>query len=93
MMRDNAGMTIPEIPPSEALQRQRAGALLLDVRESFEHATGMASGAIALPRGDIARRIAEVAPDPDADIHAIFGGGEPAPLPEGRPDDRRTTLG
>ena len=76
MMRDNAGMTIPEISPGEALQRQRAGALLLDVRESFEHATGMASGAIPLPRGDIAQRIADVAPDRDADILTICAHGQ-----------------
>ncbi len=75
-MRDNAGMTISEITPGEALQRQRSGALLLDVRESFEHATGMARGAIPLPRGDIPMRIADVAPNPDADILTICAHGQ-----------------
>ncbi len=75
-MRDNADMAIPEINPGEALRRVRDGALLLDVRESFEHATGLASGAIPLPRGDIAWRIAEVAPDPDADILTICAHGQ-----------------
>ncbi|MDE2271368.1 MAG: molybdopterin-synthase adenylyltransferase MoeB [Xanthomonadaceae bacterium] len=69
-------MAIPEINPGEALRRVRDGALLLDVRESFEHATGLASGAIPLPRGDIAWRIAEVAPDPDADILTICAHGQ-----------------
>ena len=46
-----------------------------------------------VPTSDEGPHDSSESPDPDADIHAIFGGGEPAPLPEGRPDDRRTTLG
>src|SRR6185437_6915699 len=56
LLRDNAAMSIHEITPREALQRQQAGALLLDVREAFEHATGMAAGALPLPRGEVAGR-------------------------------------
>jgi len=69
-------MILREISPREALQRQRAGALLLDVRESFEHATGMAAGAIALPRGEIAQRIAKIAPDRDTEILTICAHGQ-----------------
>lgn len=75
-MRDNARMTIREISPREALQRQQAGALLLDVRETFEHATGMATGAVPLPRGELARRIADLAPDHAAEILTICAHGQ-----------------
>jgi molybdopterin/thiamine biosynthesis adenylyltransferase/rhodanese-related sulfurtransferase len=69
-------MTIREISPREALERQRAGALLLDVREPFEHATGMAADAIALPRAQVAQRIAQIAPDRDAEILTICAHGQ-----------------
>ncbi|TAN04879.1 MAG: molybdopterin-synthase adenylyltransferase MoeB [Rhodanobacteraceae bacterium] len=68
-------MTIPEITPREAVQRQRAGALLLDVREPYEHATGMAEGALALPVGEVMRRIGEIAPDRSREILAICAHG------------------
>src|SRR5690348_76215 len=69
-------MTLREISPREALERQRAGALLLDVREPFEHATGMASGAIALPRAQVVWRIAQVAPDRKTEILTICAHGQ-----------------
>ncbi len=69
-------MEILEITPSEALQRQQAGAILLDVREPFEHATGMAAGAVPLPRGELVRRIAAVAPDKTAEILTICAHGQ-----------------
>lgn len=69
-------MTVREISPSEALQRLQSGALLLDVRETVEHATGMAEGAIPLPRGEVAGRAREVAPDPDAEILTICAHGQ-----------------
>ncbi|AXK71728.1 molybdopterin-synthase adenylyltransferase MoeB [Lysobacter sp. TY2-98] len=45
---------IPTIAPTEALERQRAGAVLVDVRERHERASGMATGAIACAAADIA---------------------------------------
>jgi molybdopterin/thiamine biosynthesis adenylyltransferase/rhodanese-related sulfurtransferase len=69
-------MTLREISPREALERQRAGALLLDVREPFEHAAGMAAGAIALPRAQVAQCIAQVTPDRDAEILTICAHGQ-----------------
>ncbi|HJR14757.1 MAG TPA: molybdopterin-synthase adenylyltransferase MoeB [Rhodanobacteraceae bacterium] len=76
MTRDNARMKLHEISPREARQRQQSGALLLDVREPFEHAAGVPEGAIALPRGDIAQRIADVAPDRAAEILTICAHGQ-----------------
>ncbi|MDE2497584.1 MAG: ThiF family adenylyltransferase, partial [Xanthomonadaceae bacterium] len=68
-------MTIREITPQEVPQRQQAGALLLDVREPYEHATGMAEGAVALPLGEVLQRIAEIAPDRSREILAICAHG------------------
>jgi molybdopterin/thiamine biosynthesis adenylyltransferase/rhodanese-related sulfurtransferase len=75
-LRDNAGMAITEITPGEALQRQRAGALLLDVRETFEHAAGMAQDAVPLPRGEIPQRIAQAVPDRAAEVLTICAHGQ-----------------
>ncbi|MBS0432100.1 MAG: molybdopterin-synthase adenylyltransferase MoeB [Proteobacteria bacterium] len=69
-------MSLREIPPHEALQRQRAGAVLLDVREPHEHAAGMAEGAIALPRAQVAQRVAQVVPDRQTEILAICAHGQ-----------------
>lgn len=75
-MRDNTSMAIREITPREALQRQHAGALLVDVRETFEHATGMAVDAVPLPRGDLSQHIAEFAPDTASEILLICAHGQ-----------------
>ncbi len=69
-------MTPREITPREALQRQRAGAVLLDVREPYEHAAGMAAGAIALPRVQVPQRISQVAPDRSTEILTICAHGQ-----------------
>lgn len=69
-------MNIREISPREALQRQRVGALLLDVREPYEQAAGMAAGAVALPLGEVAQRISDVMPDKAREILAICAHGQ-----------------
>ena len=68
-------MSIREISPREARQRQQAGALLLDVREPCEQATGMAEGAVALPLGEVGPRAAAVAPEHTREILAICAHG------------------
>src|SRR5579885_2199939 len=69
-------MAIREITPQEALQRQHVGAVLLDVREPYEHAAGMAAGAIALPRAQVAQRISQIAPDRNTEILTICAHGQ-----------------
>lgn len=64
-----------EIEPGEALERQRAGAVLLDVREFDERAGGYAADSIAMPRATIADRIAAIAPR-EREILAICGSGK-----------------
>ncbi|MGH8184602.1 MAG: molybdopterin-synthase adenylyltransferase MoeB [Rhodanobacteraceae bacterium] len=68
-------MNIKEITPHEALQRQQTGALLLDVREPYEQATGMAEGAVALPLGEVLQRMGEVAPNRSREILTICAHG------------------
>ena len=43
-------MTIETISPEEALSRQRAGAVLVDVRAAHERELGMAEGARGVER-------------------------------------------
>jgi rhodanese-related sulfurtransferase len=64
-----------EIDPAAAFNRQRVGALMLDVREDDERAAGYASGSIGLPRAEIEQRIASLAPSHDREILAICAGG------------------
>jgi molybdopterin/thiamine biosynthesis adenylyltransferase/rhodanese-related sulfurtransferase len=42
-----------EIPPREARERQRQGALLVDIREAHERVSGQAEGAVAIARGEL----------------------------------------
>ncbi|MEO5627126.1 MAG: molybdopterin-synthase adenylyltransferase MoeB [Dokdonella sp.] len=74
--RGSAADEVLEITPAEALARQRAGALLLDVREDDERAAGMAVDAVGLARGLIEQRICAIAADPQQEILAICGSGQ-----------------
>ena len=58
MPRDNRAMAGPPIQiesltPAQAHERQRAGATLVDVRESHERAVGRAAGALGVSRGEL----------------------------------------
>ena len=46
-------MSIERITPAEALRRQRAGALLIDVREAHERAAGRAEHALGVARTEL----------------------------------------
>jgi molybdopterin/thiamine biosynthesis adenylyltransferase len=72
----SANEAAPEIDPVEALRRQRAGALLLDVREDDERAAGIAAGASGLARARIEQHISAIAPDREREILAICGSGQ-----------------
>jgi len=67
--------SIPELEPRDALERQRAGALLLDVREDDERAAGMPVGAIALPLAEVDRGIDTITSDREREILAICASG------------------
>ncbi|WP_370451280.1 molybdopterin-synthase adenylyltransferase MoeB [Lysobacter sp. N42] len=68
--RDNQPMS-PIVTPQQAHDRQRAGALLVDVREEHERASGMAAGAVACAAADLA----ETFGDPGREIHVICESG------------------
>lgn len=59
---------IERIAPLEARQRQRNGAVLIDVREDDERAAGKPAGAIGVPLGEILDRIAGIAPGLDTPL-------------------------
>ena len=58
--RTPATQQSPEVDVREALRRQAAGALLLDVREPDEWAAGHADGARHIPLGELAARQREL---------------------------------
>ncbi len=66
---------VREIDPAEALARQRADALLIDVRDDNERDAGTPDGAVGLARADIAARIGEIAADPAREILTLCATG------------------
>ena len=68
-------MDVAELEPAEALQRQRLGALLVDVREAHERALGMAEGARGIALGELVEAPASLL-DANADILLICQSGK-----------------
>jgi rhodanese-related sulfurtransferase len=72
---DNPAMGISTITPKEALQRQQAGAVLVDVREAHERATGFATGAVGIARAELEADPKTVLPDTNAEVLLICQSG------------------
>lgn len=72
---DDAKARVREIDVSTALERIRAGAKLVDVREDNEWERGRAHGAEHMGRGIIERDIERAVPDHDAELILYCGGG------------------
>lgn len=53
----------PEVSSREALEKQSAGALLVDVREPWEYVEVRAPGALLIPLGEFVRRFGELPRD------------------------------
>lgn len=68
-------MTISERSPAEALERQRDGAVLVDVREAHERALGMAEGARGIAMGELIGNAAAHLPDADVELLLICQSG------------------
>ncbi len=68
-------MTIPEISPEQARTRHTHGALLIDIRETHERATGMAEGALGIAKGDLETNPAVHLSAPDREILLICQSG------------------
>jgi rhodanese-related sulfurtransferase len=58
-----AAAGLADVTPAEARRRQRAGSLLVDVREPAEWDTGHAPGAVLIPLGQLAARQGELPRD------------------------------
>ena len=67
--------TVPEVDTDGAQQMIDEGAVVLDVREPWEFATGVIPGAVLVPRGDVPERIHALVPDPATPIVVYCAGG------------------
>jgi rhodanese-related sulfurtransferase len=72
---DDAKSRVKEVSVAETLDRVRAGARLVDVREDNEWEAGHASPAVHLGRGVIERDIVQEFPDKSAELILYCGGG------------------
>jgi molybdopterin/thiamine biosynthesis adenylyltransferase/rhodanese-related sulfurtransferase len=77
---DNRDMDILELSPQQALERMRAGALLVDVRADHERALGMAGGALGIERSQLESDPRIHLPDPAAEILLICQSGRRSQL-------------
>ena len=68
-------MDIVEVTPEEARERQLHGALLVDVREAHERATGQAEGALGIAKVELETDPVAHLPRRDAAILLICQGG------------------
>jgi molybdopterin/thiamine biosynthesis adenylyltransferase/rhodanese-related sulfurtransferase len=64
-----------EVTPAEAVDRMRAGAVLVDVREAHERASGHAQGALGIAKAELEADPTIALPDRDAPILVICQSG------------------
>ena len=72
---DDAKTRVREVDVTAALERLKAGAKLIDVREDNEWERGRARGAEHMGRGVIERDIERAVPERDAELILYCGGG------------------
>ncbi|HSC10566.1 MAG TPA: molybdopterin-synthase adenylyltransferase MoeB [Rhodanobacteraceae bacterium] len=73
---DPPPLEVEQVTPLQARERQRDGALLIDVRDDNERAGGMAEGAIGVARAALASRIPELAQRLDQPLLTICASGQ-----------------
>ena len=66
---------IIELTPAEAIDRMRAGAVLVDIREAHERASGHAEGALGIAKAELEADPAIALPDRDGVILLICQSG------------------
>ena len=71
---------IPEVTPSECLELQVAGAVVIDLREPDELADGIAPEAHLVPRGTLEKSVADIVDDPSTTICLYCAGGHRSAL-------------
>ena len=62
------------VTPQQAREAISAGAVLIDVREPWEHEQMRIPGAVLIPLGEMPDRLAEVPADKDVYVHCRLGG-------------------
>ncbi len=67
---------IPQVSAEQAHARQRAGALLIDVRDDNERASGAPEDALGISRGFLELRIEQAEPDRDRELLLLCGSGQ-----------------
>jgi phage shock protein E len=79
-LAEEAKARVREVSAKEADERQKAGAVLVDVREAEEFQKEHAAGAVHLSRGTLELKIEEKVPDPAKPIVLYCGGGSRSAL-------------
>lgn len=69
-------MGITELTPEQARERQRHGALLIDIREAHERVSGQAEGALGIARAELEAAPERHLPSPDAEVLLICQAGK-----------------
>ncbi len=64
---------VAELTPEQTKTRQKAGAVIVDVREPHEWQEGHISGAVHIPLGSLSRRLREL--DPSREVIAVCRSG------------------
>lgn len=72
-MQPSASNATPTMTPEEALRRQEAGAVIVDVREPDEWQAGHVPGARHIPLRSLPTRVGEL--DPNGEIIAVCHSG------------------
>ncbi len=75
VLADNQRMSIRELTPEQARERQRQGALLMDVRQAHERAGGMAEGALGVAKDELLAAPGTHLPALDREIVLICQSG------------------
>jgi rhodanese-related sulfurtransferase len=64
---------VAEVTPEEARAKQKAGAVIVDVREPYELREGYIPGAVHIPLGSLSRRLKEL--DPSKELVIVCRSG------------------
>src|SRR5690606_13687912 len=75
-LADNRGMSIRELTPEQTRAKQLEGVLLIDVREAYERAGGMAEGALGVAKAELLADPARHLPSTDREIMLICQSGK-----------------
>ena len=79
-LANEAKSRVKQVSADEARQQQKAGAVLIDVRERDEFEKDHAAGAKHISRGVLELKIEEAVPDPATPIVCYCGGGSRSAL-------------